>query len=147
MTFTDALLGVHATATIMMAGLIWFVQIVHYPLMRRVDRSSFVAYEASHTSRTGFVVGPLMLIEAVTALWLAIAPPPGVAPGVGFVGLGLVAVLWASTAFVQVPGHRRLATGFDMVTWRRLVLSNWVRTVAWSARAVLAVLMLILATP
>jgi hypothetical protein len=33
--------------------------------------------------------------------------------------------------------HSRLARGFDEQSWRQLVRSNWVRTIAWSARAVL----------
>ena len=32
------LLQLHALATIFMAGVIWFVQVVHYPLFRAVGR-------------------------------------------------------------------------------------------------------------
>ena len=53
-------------------------------------------------------------------------------------GLGLLAVAWVSTGLWQVPAHRRLAGGFDAVTHRRLVRTNWVRTVAWSARGIIA---------
>lgn len=49
---------------------------------------------------------------------------------------------WLSTALSQVPMHRRLEGGFDMVAHRRLVVGNWVRTVGWSMRGVLAILML-----
>jgi len=47
-----------------------------------------------------------------------------------------------STGFWQVPAHRRLEGGFDVATHRRLVQTNWVRTVAWSARAVIALALL-----
>ncbi len=49
-------------AALFMTGLIWFVQIVHYPLFARVLRNTapdaFRAYEASHANRTSFVVFP-----------------------------------------------------------------------------------------
>jgi hypothetical protein len=57
-------------------------------------------------------------------------------------GLALLGVIWSSTAFVQVPLHRRLEAGPDARAQHRLTLTNWVRTVAWSGRAVLAVVML-----
>jgi hypothetical protein len=52
-----------------------------------------------------------------------------------------VAIL--STALVQVPLHARLRTA-DAVprTVDALVQSNWIRTVTWSLRAVLAAWML-----
>jgi len=47
----------------------------------------------------------------------------------------LIAFIWASTFLLQVPAHSQLGSGFDEETWRMLVRSNWLRTVAWSARA------------
>ncbi len=48
------LLAVHLAATAAMTGLIWFVQVVHYPLFDLVGRAQFVGYEAAHRgSRRG----------------------------------------------------------------------------------------------
>ena len=54
-----------------MFGLIWFVQIVHYPLFGLVGVSGFPTYQAAHQSRTTFVVFPLMLVEFVTSVVIA----------------------------------------------------------------------------
>jgi len=54
-----------------------------------------------------------------------------------WVGLGLVGLIWVSTAVLQVPMHNRLGAGFDEPSWRFLCNSNWVRTVAWSLRSLL----------
>jgi hypothetical protein len=58
--------------------------------------------------------------------------------------LGCVTLLliWCSTAFLQVPMHQRLSSGFDAAAHRSLVKTNWVRTILWSARALLALWML-----
>lgn len=49
-------------------------------------------------------------------------------------GLGLVAAIWATTGLVQVPLHRRLSRGHDPSAIRRLITTNWIRTVLWTGR-------------
>ena len=134
-----ALLAAHAFATLAMTGLIWFVQIVHYPLFAEVGRESFSRYHPAHTSRTGYVVIPFMVLEAATALAIVAFPGTAVPRVQAWVGLGLLGVVWASTFLIQVPLHRTLGSGFDAAAIRRLVGTNWVRTIAWTARGVLAV--------
>jgi hypothetical protein len=53
----------------------------------------------------------------------------------------LLAVIWISTAFVQVPCHEQLSQGFDKAVHQRLVWTNWLRTAAWSLRALLVLWM------
>ena len=86
-----------------MTGLIWFVQVVHYPLLARAGPEGFAALAAEHQRRTGWVVGVPMVVEAVTAAALVVWTPDGVARGVAVAGLALVAVIWGSTWLLQVP--------------------------------------------
>jgi hypothetical protein len=132
----------NAAATLFMLGLIWFVQVVHYPLFAAVGRDGFVAYHAAHSRLTTVVVGPPMLLEAITAGLLVIARP-SVAPAAAvWCGLALVGVIWLSTAVLQVPNHSVLAAGLAPDTTRALVAGNWVRTVAWTARGALVLWLL-----
>ncbi len=144
-TSTALLLSVHLVATAAMVGLIWFVQIVHYPLFAAVGPDHFVAYEQAHQHRTSFVVGPPMAVEGVTALVLRVAAPDGVGLVLPLVGAGLLAVVLASTVFLQVPAHAALARSHDAANIRRLVRTNWIRTIGWSARGIVAVAMLVAA--
>lgn len=128
------LIALHAAATWYMTGVIWFVQLVHYPLMARVGTDGFAAYEALHRRYTGWVVGPPMLLEAATALALWWRRPSSAAWTAGLV---LVAVIWLSTFLLQVPSHDRLSRGMDAAALGRLVNGNWIRTAAWTARAML----------
>ena len=141
------LLSVHLVATAAMVGLIWFVQIVHYPLFAAVGQDRFVAYEVEHQRRTSYVVGPPMAVEGVTSIVLLVAAPEGVGPLLPIVGVGLLAVIHASTVFLQVPAHAALARSHDVGSIRRLVRTNWIRTIGWSARGGLAVAMLVEAAP
>lgn len=130
-------------STCYMMGLIWMVQIVHYPLFGKVGAEQFVEYQTSHQSLTTIVVGPPMLIEFLTAMLLIWYRPAGVPDWLIYVALALLAVVWASTAFVQVPCHEKLTHGFDAAIHSRLVVSNWIRTVGWTARGVLVTWMLV----
>ena len=135
------MLLVHLAATFAMAGIIWFVQIVHYLLFARVGAGGFAAYSGAHSRFTGLVVGPPMLAEAATAGALVLRPPSGVPQWLAVAGLALLAVVWFSTALLQSPRHRELGGGFDPASHRSLVASNWLRAVCWSARGVVVLWM------
>lgn len=119
-----------------MAGLIWFVQRVHYPLMSCVHAEAFTDFERSHMKRTTPVVATLMLLEAASAAWLLHRDPAS--PQL-LVATVLLVFAWVWTFAVMVPLHERLARGFDAITHRRLVALNWPRTIAWSLRAIIAI--------
>ncbi len=124
-----------------MVGLIWFVQVVHYPLFSRVGEADFHQYEMDHQRLTSIVVVPLMLAELVSAVMLIWFRPEGVSAYSVWLGLALLATIWLATFVVQVPQHAALAQSYDPDTQKRLVSGNWFRTVAWSARGLLVLWM------
>lgn len=136
---------IHLLATTAMAGLIWFVQVVHYPLFADVPASASTAYAERHQRLTARVVGAPMAVEGVCALWLFFAPPAGVGRLLPFIAGLILAVVLGSTVMLQVPRHGRLAqtTSADEIdkVVTSLVTTNWVRTIGWSTRSVLAAVM------
>lgn len=137
------LLVVHAAATVFMTGLIWVIQLVHYPLFANVGDAEFQAYERDHMRRIGWIVGPVMLAELFTAVGLLLRRPAGVDPLLVWAGFAMVVAIWASTAVIQGPTHVRLSRRKDEGLIRRLVVSNWLRTMLWSARGGVAMAMLV----
>lgn len=134
-------------ATWFLTGLIWFVQVVHYPLMGRVGRDQWTRYEDEHQRRTTIVVAPAMLLElASTIALLAVARESEIGPSaliLLWIAAGFLAIVWASTFLVQVPLHGVLSRGFDPRAHRLLVRTNWIRTISWSARAGLLAALLV----
>jgi len=123
----------------MMAGIIWAVQCVQYPMFADVGEAEFNAYHDKHMRRITWVVGPLMLTEVFSGAALVLAPSrlsfiplPG-----RLAGLLLLIYIWVITAVLQIPAHRALTQAFFAKRHRRLVRSNWHRTIAWTVRAVL----------
>ncbi|MDA7503833.1 hypothetical protein OAH05_02240 [bacterium] len=129
---------IHLFSTLYMVGLIWFVQIVHYPLLEKVGISEFLEYERVHVKRTTWVVSP-MFFEVSTALLLTWIRPAGIPTWAAWTGLLLLLIIWLSTVLIQVPCHRRLEQGFDIEVHRKLVYSNWIRTICWSLRGFLVI--------
>ncbi len=132
----------HAAATLYMTGLIWFVQIVHYPLLASTGSAEFMAYEKRHMSLTTWVVMPPMLVEIATAVLLFWLRPAGVTSWQVWSGITLLTMIWLSTAFLQVPCHEKLTKGFNTDAHQRLVSTNWIRTVAWTLRGLLVTWMM-----
>lgn len=146
MELTTVILIAQAVASGMMAGIIWFVQVIHYPLFAGVGGESSAGYARDNQRRTARVVLPPMLVEASAAAWIVAWPPPAVGRAAAAAGLAGVGLLWLSTLAVQMPLHGRLARdGHTAATIDRLVASNWPRTLLWTARAVLAAWMLAVA--
>lgn len=128
-------------ATMAMLGIVWFAQIVHYPLFTQVDPGSFIKYQNFNLFRTVFIVVPLQMIEMGTALLLVWKTPAGLLPLQVWSNLILIILIWCSTAFLQVPRHYRLTRGFDPKGINFLVSTNWIRTISWSLRSVIVLWM------
>lgn len=130
-------------ASVGMFGVIWIVQVVHYPLMRFAAGQQFASFETEHRQRISWVVGPLMAVEGVCVLAFLFAPPAGLSWWLPWAGAGAEAVAIGTTVFVSAPLHERLNAHFDPALLDRLIATNWIRTAAWTVRAGLAVAMLV----
>lgn len=126
-----------------MVGVIWFVQVVHYPLLSVVPVESAASVAVEHQRRTGWVVMMPMTVEGVTTLLLLGMVPEGVAWFVPWLAGIPLAVALLATVFLSVPRHARMAANPDETVGRELVSTNWVRTIAWSIRGVVTAGMLI----
>lgn len=136
----DTIFQLQLFSTIAMVGIIWFVQVVHYPLMERVGEEQFCHYERDHLRRTMVVVAPLMFTELGTALLLLIVRPTPVPLAPCLAGIVLLVLIWVISLWHR-PLHRQLAIGYRPDLIRRLARSNWLRTLAWTARGLLVLWM------
>lgn len=132
----DVLLLINTCSSFYMMGLIWFVQVVHYPAFRNFERSKFRDVHHAHVFNTGMVVIPVMLIELGTSILLSIFSSQIAL--INRMGLGIVLLIWLSTFLLQVPIHDKLRKGFDENLIRRLVRTNWTRTVLWTIKGLLS---------
>ncbi len=118
----------------LMTGVIWIIQILHYPAFAVVDRAQFSAFHQRHSARITWVVFPAMATELATSCVLARSGSL-----LAMLGLACAVTTWIVTAALSVPAHTRLTRGFDSAAHNDLVRTNWLRTVAFTAHALLSV--------
>lgn len=139
MNWSNVILMANLASCLYMTGLIWMVQVVHYPLFAKVGAGQFVEYQHRHQILTTWVVGPPMLVEMLAASIMLVIRPPLLCFTWALIGWILLLMIWCSTAFLQVPCHQQLTGGFDAQAHLRLVSSNWVRTLGWTARSAILI--------
>ena len=119
----------HVVSALFLCGLIWLIQLVHYPSFHYVEESKFVDFENFHTRRISYLVVPSMLIELGTGIWLCLQFRDD---WLWWLNLFSIIGIWLSTICFSVPCHKILAKGKDSKVIRFLVISNWPRTCLWS---------------
>jgi UDP-N-acetylmuramyl pentapeptide phosphotransferase/UDP-N-acetylglucosamine-1-phosphate transferase len=131
---------IHLFFTLYMTGVIWFVQVVHYPLMGKIGAEAFEEYEKHHQKRTFLIVGIQMIIELFTGLlllWQQSYNP------LQWWNVILLIIIWISTFFIQSPLHGKLGNEYRAEWQQKLVHTNWIRTVAWTLRSLILLSMLV----
>jgi hypothetical protein len=83
-----------------------------------------------------------MALEGVTALWLLFDRPGGVNALLAWLAAGVLGIVLLSTVLLSVPLHARMAEHPDSTVGRRLVVTNWPRTIGWTTRGILVAVML-----
>lgn len=123
---------INTFCTFFMTGLIWYVQLVHYPSFRFLNEENFQKFHKHHSVRTGIIVMPFMSIELSTSGVLAWMEGWTTLNTFGFY---LVILIWLSTFFLSVPKHNALKHGKVDSLIDGLVKTNWFRTVLWSIKS------------
>ena len=132
----DFLFFLNVISAFLLTGVIWTIQIVHYPSFHYIDKLSFTNFHNFHERRISIIVMPLMLIELITSIALYIHNMWSI---IFALNLLIVALIWCSTFFVQVPIHSILSEKKDKNLIEKLVNTNWIRTFLWSIRMLLII--------
>jgi hypothetical protein len=123
--------------TLFNTGLIWTIQLVHYPGFLHVGPDAYKLYQSFHMRSITGLVGPSMLAELISTILLTgILINSGDKFLIGAAG-GLLGFIWIHTAFVASPLHGSMLDGYQPELIKKLIAVNWWRTIAWTIRAVL----------
>lgn len=134
----QAATAVHGAATWFLVGLIWTIQVAHYPSFDAIDRTSYRDFQLRHMQKMGSLVGPPWLLEGLSVLAMVVLAPTISTRLLAVAGGFLELVVIGVTLRMSVPLHAKLSEGFDQIAFDRLVQTNWLRTWAWTLRGVIA---------
>ena len=129
------MLIIHLIATSVMVGVIWIIQLVHYPSFHFIELNQYTTFQRFHMSRISYVVIPAMLTELFTLILIIILMDQ-VDPIILASALLLI-VIWLMTAVFFSGVHQKLTLGYDQVVVEKLVKLNWGRTLLWTLRLLL----------
>ena len=132
---SSSMLFLHILSTAIMVGIIWVIQIVHYPSFHYIDKSRYVSFQNFHMNKISYIVIPVMSIEAISGIILLYNDQTVLF----IISLIILLVIWTLTAFYFTRTHQLLAKGYKKEIVRKLVQLNWVRTGLWTLRLVILI--------
>ena len=116
---------------------VWLAQVIMYPSLAHIERDAFVSWHRKYSSRIAFFVIPLLCGQAIIVGILVYYE----ASLLNVFSAALIAACWASTFGLSVPCHARLQrAGKDLQVIRKLVRTNLIRTMLWTAVFLIGIL-------
>lgn len=120
-----------------LSGLIWTIQVVHYPLFALVGPEQWLRDEAEHQRLITWVVLALMSLAVALSVALVISHNGTLAWSNAVIAVIAVGQFMATGLF-YAPLHDELTRGFSIDRIEALVRLNWLRTGGWTVQLAVA---------
>ena len=120
-------------------GVLLITQIISYPSLYSIDKTCFEKYHKNYVNSISYVVIPLMLIELFSLLYLTFY----VSDLFMIKSLLILITIWLFTFICIVPLHNLLSKKRSDDTISRLVNYNWLRTILWSIKLIIILIVYI----
>ena len=128
------LLG-HLIFTSIMTGVIWVIQIVHYPSFHFIEKELYTAFQKFHMNKISIIVIPIMLAELITGMMLFL-DKSSKSP-ILIISFVILVLIWLITGVFFSKAHNELIAGYQELVINQLVAMNWIRTLLWTLRLLL----------
>ncbi len=126
------ILQINTFSNIYLIAISIMVQFIIYPSFKNYSESSFKSFHSGYTKKMFLIVGPFMIIELISSLYL-LNISSFLAPTV------LVVLIWVSTFFLIVPIHNSLNISFDLIKHKKLIRLNLIRTIFWVLKFIIII--------
>ena len=134
----DIFVVIHFLSTSLMVGVIWIIQLLHYPTFHFIEKENYTTFQDFHMNRVSFIVVPTMITELVSGILVVLTLPKFF---LFKISLGILASIWIVTFLFFTKLHQSLTVGYDEVLVNKLVRLNWLRTALWTARLLILFIM------
>ncbi len=124
----------HLIFSAIMVGVIWVIQLVHYPSFHFIDKDIYDSFQKFHMNKISIIVIPVMILELVTGFLLLIGNSKNILIIISF---GILILIWGITGLFFSDAHGKLILGYNELIVNKLVSMNWIRTVLWTFKMIL----------
>ena len=132
----------HCAITFAMTGIIWFVHLIHYPIIQRMEQQETALLANLHWDKTLRLAIILLSLELASGCMLLVYPPFGVEIYQIILGLVLMGAIWLTTWGVCVPQHCQLKKSGSPEAASVLMKANEIRSILWTLRSLVVLSML-----
>ena len=133
----DTLYFIQIVCNSYLVSLVIMTQFITYPTFLHIDKDKFSDYHRKYVNNISFIVAPVMLIELLTLILIAYFSKDFLI----IKSLILLLVIWLTTFFIMIPSHNRISKALNKKEINRLINYNWVRTILWSFKLLLIILL------
>ena len=130
----DDLLVAHIISTSIMVGVIWVIQLVHYPSFKYMKDSDYIIFQKYHMSNISYIVFPAMFTELITSLLIFFSGEKSFLFMLSMICLSLI---WVITGVLFTKFHSTLQKGKDLKMIEKMIKANWIRTLLWTMRLIM----------
>ena len=134
----DSLVLIHFLSTSLMVGVIWIIQLLHYPSFHFIDKANYSAFQDFHMNRVSYVVVPTMITELASGALVVLILPKFFLFNISIL---ILAIIWIITFLFFTKLHQSLTFGYDEASVNKLVRLNWLRTTFWTVRLLILFMM------
>ena len=124
----------HLIFSAIMVGVIWVIQLVHYPSFHFIDKDIYDSFQKFHMNKISIIVIPVMILELVTGFLLLIGNSKNILIIISF---GILILIWGITGLFFSDAHGKLISGYNELIVNKLVSMNWIRTGLWTFKMIL----------
>ena len=127
----NIVINIHFASTAVMVGVIWVIQLLHYPTFHYIEKNNYSQFQKFHMNRISYIVIPAMVIEMLSGIMLVIINDDFI------ISFSLLVCIWIITFVFFTNIHQHLLSKYENTAVEKLVNLNWIRTVFWTVRLVM----------
>lgn len=124
----------HLISTFFMVGVIWVVQIVHYPSFYFIDKQKYQVFQEFHMHKISMIVVPMMVLEIFSGLILIFNFYHNNGHTTFYLSVFMLICIWTITGSIFTKLHNELLKGYDKSIIKKIIEWNWSRTLLWTLR-------------
>ena len=145
MRLTQDLLLVHASMTLVLAGVMWAIQLTIIPRLLRATPDTWPHHVRIYRGIYLALFWPLVVIEGGSGIGVALLQPAGIPPWLHGVNLGLLLCAWITVPVIRYAVGHGPVDRFHPEGFQKFARLNWIRVAVWTGRSGVVLTMLHLA--
>lgn len=121
-------------STLLIAGVLWFIQLVHFPLINEMPAKNMVNNGYYHMQKILGIINLLFIIDFITIVFLLLLVNSDLSATLMLINILIFLFTVILTRITFLPIHQNLSKNPNSFLISKLINLNWIRTLVWSLK-------------